>query len=227
MDREGAIEKIRKCLALSGSPNENEAKVALEMARKLMAEYRVSDTDFKDEYPEERKTPITFTTIRDSWIIQLSQLIGERFRCKAFTLREYHKKTRSVAFLGFPSDLEICIPAFELAVQTIRTTNQILKHSKAESDNYARGFINGLARAYKNQDSVIVDTMALVDIMSVPQEVIDYADEHFTTDKVKCRGYEHNQGAYDEGYKDGVNHLSDKLDPHKRRLPPNGKNLIR
>jgi len=37
MNRDEAMDKIRKCLALSASPNENEAKAALLMARKLMA----------------------------------------------------------------------------------------------------------------------------------------------------------------------------------------------
>ena len=44
MDREAALEKIRKCLALSESPNENEARTALLMARRLMAEYKIGSS---------------------------------------------------------------------------------------------------------------------------------------------------------------------------------------
>jgi hypothetical protein len=44
-DPEKIKAKIRKLLALSGSPNPNEAAASLEMAQKLMAEYRISGNE--------------------------------------------------------------------------------------------------------------------------------------------------------------------------------------
>lgn len=45
MDRSKAMERIRKCLAMTGSPNANEAAIAMRQAQKLMAEYDISALD--------------------------------------------------------------------------------------------------------------------------------------------------------------------------------------
>lgn len=44
-DREKALDKIRKCLALGKSPNEHEAAAALRQAQKLMAMHSLSEED--------------------------------------------------------------------------------------------------------------------------------------------------------------------------------------
>lgn len=45
MDKNKAIEKIKKCLALGKSANEHEAAQALKQAQALMREYGISDAD--------------------------------------------------------------------------------------------------------------------------------------------------------------------------------------
>ena len=45
MDKQTAIEKIRKCLALAKSANEHEAAAALRQAQALMRKYGVEDGD--------------------------------------------------------------------------------------------------------------------------------------------------------------------------------------
>lgn len=47
MSRDEAILKIKKCLALSKSSNENEAATALRMAQSLMKEFQI-DPDLLD-----------------------------------------------------------------------------------------------------------------------------------------------------------------------------------
>jgi hypothetical protein len=44
-DRDRMIERVRKCLALSKSPNEHEAAAALRQAQKLMAAYNITESD--------------------------------------------------------------------------------------------------------------------------------------------------------------------------------------
>ena len=217
MDRDAALEKIRKCLALSSSPNENEARTALLMARRLMAEYKIGSGEEIDEgqVPEQRCSSITYTTIRDNWVIDLLNLVGPRYCCRPFSTREYGKKTRTASFAGFPQDLDVCIPAFELAVTTIRSNIIRSKLDKDEADSYARGFIKGLEAEYRRQDA---ETMAdecretaLVTVMDVPEEVDRYANERFRTERVNVRAYRMNSGAYDSGFSDGRNHLSRRV----------------
>ncbi|MBO5669326.1 MAG: DUF2786 domain-containing protein, partial [Candidatus Methanomethylophilaceae archaeon] len=93
MDRQDALDKIRKCLALSESPNENEARAALMMDRKLMATYKIGESELEsaeeDRTPITRISSITYTTLRDNWIPSLIRLISERFCCRGYTHREH------------------------------------------------------------------------------------------------------------------------------------------
>ena len=47
------LDKIRKLLALSKSPNENEAAVALAMAQELMLRYNIDNIDLEQESTED------------------------------------------------------------------------------------------------------------------------------------------------------------------------------
>lgn len=49
---EALLEKIQKLLALTSSPNENEAAVAGEMAMKLLAKHHLSMEDFTEQYKD-------------------------------------------------------------------------------------------------------------------------------------------------------------------------------
>ena len=216
MDREAALEKIRKCLALSESPNENEARTALLMARRLMAEYKIGSSAelSADQRPEERRTSITFTTLRDSWVLNLMKLIGPRYCCRPFSSKEYRKKTRTAAFAGFPQDLDICVPAFELAVSTIRSNIIRMKKDHSAANSYASGFIRGLAEAYEVQDAESnydVRERSLITVMTVPKEVDDYVRFNFTTSRISVRAYPMDESAYRSGMYDGRSHLNRKV----------------
>ena len=217
MDRDAALEKIRKCLALSYSPNENEARTALLMARRLMAEYKIGSGEeiTEGQMPEQRMSSITYTTIRDNWVIDLLNLVGPRYCCRPFSSREYGKKTRTASFAGFPQDLDVCIPAFELAVTTIRSNIIRARMQKDEADSYARGFIKGLESEYERQDAETLaeecQERSLVTVMDIPDEVNRYAEERFRTEHVRVRAYRRHDGAYSSGFSDGRNHLSRKV----------------
>ena len=217
MDREAALEKIRKCLALSESPNENEARTALLMARRLMAEYKIGSSDelLGNQTPEERRTSVTFTTLRDSWVLSLMKLIGPRYCCRPFSSKEYRKKTRTAAFAGFPQDLDVCVPAFELAVATIRSNIIRMRKDHSAANSYASGFIRGLAEAYEVQDAE--DNAdpevgrSIIAVMTVPKEVDDYVKTNFTSSRVSIRTYPMNESAYRTGVYDGRSHLNRKV----------------
>ncbi len=218
MDREAALEKIRKCLALSSSPNENEARTALLMARRLMAEYKIGSPEeiSGGQVPEQRETSITFTTIRDNWVLDLLNLMGPRYCCRPYSSKVYRKKTRTAAFAGFPQDLDVCIPAFELAATTIRSNIIRARMDSAEGDSYARGFIRGLESEYRRQDAEMmaesITERSLVTVMEVPEEVDDYVDRNFRTSRVSLRAYRRDDDAFSSGFSDGRNHLSRRVE---------------
>ena len=215
MNREEALDRIQKCLALSNSPNENEARTALLMARKLMAKYMVSEGEVSvsDGEIEERESSVTCTTIRDPWAIQLGTLIADRHRCKSFVRKGYRKKTMTVSFIGFAKDLDVCTAAFEYAASTVRLGIAAGHMDRAAADSYARGFLRGLEEAYREQDRTeTAETgMSIVALTRTPDEVNDYADRSLGFRRVSFRSYHTDPSVYDSGYTAGRGHLNSKV----------------
>lgn len=226
MDRNDALDKIRKCLALSESPNENEARAALMMVRKLMAAYKIGERDLEfvdvDRTPMNRVSSVTFTTLRDNWMPLLIRLISERFCCRGYTHREHGKKLRHPGFIGFPNDVDVCVRAFEYTVNTIRSNTHGSVWDNALRDSYARGFIAGLDRAYRDQDdeleATLCDEHSLTVVMGVPPEVDEFSNSILSVKKVRIRSYKSDFFSYNSGYIDGKNHLNKKVTKGAERI---------
>lgn len=76
---EGVLRRIKKCLALSGSPNPHEAATALAMAQKLMAAHNISEAALVDAEVTEARAPATVISSVPRWEALLSQEI-----CRVF-----------------------------------------------------------------------------------------------------------------------------------------------
>jgi hypothetical protein len=79
MSREDAILKIKKCLALSKSSNENEAATALRMAQSLMKEFQI-DPDLLDIVEASCESKATKTP--QAWEASLVMTIARAMQCK-------------------------------------------------------------------------------------------------------------------------------------------------
>ncbi|RMS79419.1 DUF2786 domain-containing protein [Pseudomonas savastanoi] len=114
---ERAIRKIKHCLALSQSSNENEAATAMRQAQALMREYHLSDTDVKVSDVGEAESSMSRATRRPLWDQQLSTVVAEVFNVKA--LRYTHwcetKKNRveRAKFVGGSPAQHIALYAYE------------------------------------------------------------------------------------------------------------------
>lgn len=74
--------KIRKCLALSASSNENEAATALRQAQKLMEYYGVSHEALVGAEISEGRAKSTACTKPAGWEHRLSHLLARAFACE-------------------------------------------------------------------------------------------------------------------------------------------------
>lgn len=120
-------EKIKKLLALAQSPSEAEAKAALLKARKLMAEYKLTEADLKEAEEQPVKdilTDITCSKRRDPWIVNLSTIIGRNYCCQGYIRRNKHKQTILIGFIGLENDVEVCVRFLYKGI--------IIKHNKTE-----------------------------------------------------------------------------------------------
>lgn len=99
MDRDTAIAKIKKCLALGKSSEPHEAAAALRQAQKLMQEHGISDMDVQlSDIEEERAMPLPSATVQ-AWQARLAHLVAETFGAETYvsTTRRMGPRYRPVS----------------------------------------------------------------------------------------------------------------------------------
>lgn len=87
--REDIVELIRKCLALSTSPNEYEAALALSKAQELLEKYNLQMREIQDLTPDQFPTLINYALNFDKklpeWKIHLIHYVAMNNLCKVVT----------------------------------------------------------------------------------------------------------------------------------------------
>ena len=216
-------EKIKKLLALAESSNEHEAKAALLKAKELMAEHKLSEMDVKDAGKKEVKEILLegmqASTRYNPWIIPLSPVIGENYCCKAFNNKYSGKQLRTIGFVGFEEDVQICEHVFRYAVNCVESKLKEIKkenscynarYRKKLCDGYGYGFMIGVQEAFeKQQEENEEKGWGLVMVM--PQEVVEHVKDFKTENFNKNAGSKLDANAFGIGYTDGK-----KFDPTKR-----------
>ncbi len=138
---ERAIRKIKHCLALSQSANENEAATALRQAQALMREYRLTEMDVKLSDVGEVESQFSRNERRPAWDQQLSASVAAAFNCSSLRVREWCKaKNRVVeraSFIGVTPSQHIALYAYEA----------LLTKLKLARKQYAAGVRSGKYRS--------------------------------------------------------------------------------
>lgn len=114
---ERAIRKIKHCLALAQSANENEAATALRQAQALMREYRLTEMDVKLSDVGEVESDIYRTKRRPAWDQQLSIAVADAFNCTTLRRRKWSSTKEQViecaTFVGVSPAQDIALYAYE------------------------------------------------------------------------------------------------------------------
>lgn len=116
--------KIKKLLALSESPNEEEAQSALLKAKEFMMKYKLTESDIPDADIKNKNiiqldTQIECTRRTEFWRAQLAQVIADNYCCESF-LRHYKgKKSRKIFIVGYEDDAQICNNLIHYALNSI------------------------------------------------------------------------------------------------------------
>ena len=229
MNTNQAKEKIRKLLALAQDKcNENEAEAALLAARKLMAQYKLTDNDLEEGKPHELREVTyegqTFSGLKNTWMITLAKTMAEYHCCYACMNSTKGSTVHEVVFAGLDDDPEIVMTLFDYAVQHIQNAADIYrkrvlwnitdireKNNAARSfeQSYADGFREGIRAKYELQNLETANegqdgeqvTTALV--MVQPKEVTDWA-QNLNRVSFKVRGTDENESARAQGYNAGL-----------------------
>lgn len=160
MNREDALKKIKKCLALAASPNPHEAAAAMRQAQKLMAEHGLSEMDLSLADVAEHQTAAMHGAMVP-WEVNLSDLVAAAFGCTRFCIRVpmisrrmgVINKLRYV-FVGVGAAPEVAGYTYEVLARQCGKARaaHIAKQPKAcktmtktaRGDEFARGWVYGV-----------------------------------------------------------------------------------
>lgn len=210
-------EKIKKLLALSTSPNENEAQAALLKARELMAKNKLTEADFETREVKltTLQSGIKWTTDSGNiWMTRLCSLIADNYLCNASWRTPRGSRTHTLVITGMDEDAELCKVATEYAVDFVLSAimrqqrRNPRKDEKTVANSYADGFILGLEMAFEDQQETNEQEWGLV--MVKPQEVQDY-EKNLRTRSVKTQKTDFDPLAYLRGQNDGMNFNTRKV----------------
>lgn len=177
-------DKIAKLLALSESPNENEARAALLKARALMAEHKLRPEEIQAHHQDKvvKKTiGLTCTKMTNPWVMHLGHVIAKHYCCAAFRGVRPRMKTVSLGLIGFEEDLEVCEriiryahSCVEARCRELRTIGRRCGQSGTEirksCNAYGYGFCKGLQQAYTEQNQKHQEWGL---VLTTPQPVLD------------------------------------------------------
>lgn len=160
MNKEQAIEKIKKCLALAkdSASEANEVSVALKQAQSLMKKYNVSEmdceaADFK-ERPVNRNRKAAKLKQYEWWVLHVVK--------KVFGVT-YYKYRDSVYLFGNANRLDIAQYAFDVLINTLKIERRKFLKTLSNKSNYLK--------------TKKADEFCLVWIFAVEEKVQDFVME--------------------------------------------------
>lgn len=143
------IERVRKLLALSESPNEHEAAQAVALAHKLMEKHAISEAMLDTETPPDvtEQELMEPKSRLDLWRHHLATSLGHYHRCETYwSLRKRGSfKTFAIQIVGAKSDIDAVRYLFDYCVRQVnRLAEQHAGKGRVWVDNYRVGVVQGI-----------------------------------------------------------------------------------
>lgn len=221
MAQQNVLEKIKKLLSLATSDNENEARLAMSKAQKLMAENNIHSVSMEEEDKVISQQIEENTVGLSPYRRELATCLANHFRVRVL-LNRTHRAGDSITrilVVGRPEEVkifeevfnytyrvfEMCFAKYLKSEKSNGNLTLILgvtKLSRADSikvkNTYFQGFISGMIKQLKHNE----EEFALVCI--APKSVVKKADNLATgTVKHNPRAMAQVGKAYFAGYQDG------------------------
>ncbi len=152
-DKERALEKIKKCLALSESSNPHEAQAALRQARKLMDKFHLDYSDVDASRAQEHEFKIgTGSRAPVRWVKMLGNTVGASMGCVTFF--RHGSLGQSIIFIGETGNAELAGYAYEVLLRQLERQRKefvakLNGHKKSDKrvlgSRFAEGWISAIA----------------------------------------------------------------------------------
>lgn len=119
MNRDQALEKIKKCMALSKSANEHEASAAVRQAQALMRQHGISDAEIELADVGETRTRAR-SADHNRWEVSLAACVAGAFGCEWFSISSVQlvgrglARKRDVCFVGMNPSHQVAAYAYDV-----------------------------------------------------------------------------------------------------------------
>lgn len=150
-ERKKILARIRKCLALSKSPEPHEAAAALRQAQKLMQMYDLTERDVALAEVVTHTVTVGRMYTPAAWMVGLINVVGEAFGVKPVYERNLFESS-AVIFIGVGPSADVA--AYTFAVLRRKCTRARTEHYRAlrgarahriaRADAYALGWVTAV-----------------------------------------------------------------------------------
>ena len=154
MTEQSLIEKIKKLLALSSSPNENEAALALQMAKNLMKQYNITLADDNPIIEATYNSPFKSVGLNDV-LPNIACIVAGIFDGYALT-----SNSEDVRLFSYKSNCEVIKHGIDCILNQLYADFKIA-YAKQKSISFSYGFwkgaLKGLNSRYAKEMSISTD----------------------------------------------------------------------
>lgn len=137
-------EKIKKLLALGGSPNENEAKLAMENANKLLLKHNLTTKDLTNEILVQSSVKDLGKKRVSAWETNLMNIICKSNFCEVLIQR---RETVSFLMIGKEINIQASLDMYDyLSNAVISWAKKNGGKGASAKNSYKLGMVNGLTK---------------------------------------------------------------------------------
>lgn len=221
------IDKIRKLLAMSTSPNPEEAASFLSKAKQLMFEYNVSEMDIKESVTDIIEIDFTLLRSSEDYLVKFSYWLSKAFNVRAIMVKRNVGTNKiefenNIRFIGTKSNVAVSTFVFAYISDILeKKATKYLISKKSRSIKIKKEFCIGFIEAVceklrlieeqetlkmtptdiENSKSLVCITNALINRYMNKQ----YGEKlHEGNDKTKIVDANNFNNGYIEGEKQGI-----------------------
>jgi hypothetical protein len=170
---DAALRKIKRCMELSKSSNENEAAIALKQMKLLMDQHNVTQQHVMAVDVVEKSNELDVVARPARWVLGLHSVIAQAMDCEGFVTKGGTWSPMQVSFLGVGASPEIAGYAFEVLYKK-------LKNDRAE-------FIqSNLQRFKRSNKTKLADAFCDGWVANIYTKVKNLSPNHEAAEKIKA-----------------------------------------
>lgn len=197
-DKDSVIELIRKCLALSKSPNENEAQRALEKAHELLAKYNLEMLDIE-------KMDVNIKPVVCDMRVPVGSRDWKKMLMNGLALHNFCYCLMSgdeVIIVGRPQNIVCVLEIGGWIITQLENRAQIATimqdtNKMAFRNAFLVGAVNKInkrLREMRKAEEIMTTALTILD-----QEAKEYAYKKWSIGKGRALGQAHHSGGYHAG----------------------------